>query len=142
MHNKTAKISKYKMSNFDDVVNENKTQHNLKWPGISDHSSRILLIGGSGSGKKNVLINLINNQPDIDKIYSYAKDPYDVKYQYLINKREKVVLKHYNDFKAFIEYSNDIQHVYKNIEDYNPRKKCKVLIVFDGMIAEMFSKKN
>ena len=83
----------------------------------------------------------MNNQPDIDKIYSYAKDPYDVKYRYLINKREKVVLKHYNDFKAFIEYSNDIQHVYKNIEDYNPRKKCKVLVVFDDMIAEMFSKK-
>ena len=60
-------------------------------------------------------MNLINNQPDTDKIYLYAKDPYEAKYQYLINKREKVELDHFNDPKAFMEYSNDMLHVYKNI---------------------------
>ena len=82
----------------------------------------------------NALLNLINNQPDIDKIYLHAKDPYEAKYQYLINTREKVGLDHFDDPKAFIEYSNDMQDVYKNIDDYNPRKKRKVLIVFDDMI--------
>ena len=71
----------------------------------------------------------------------YAKDPYEAKYQYLYNKREKVGLDHYDDPKAFIEYSNDMQDVYKNIEDYNPRKNCKVLIVFDDMIADMIINK-
>ena len=63
------------MINFDDYVNENKMEHNPKWPYISDHPYRILMIGGSGSGKTDLLLNLINNQPDIDKIYLYAKDP-------------------------------------------------------------------
>ena len=56
------------------------TEHNLKWPYIPDHPYRILIVGGSGSGKANVLSNLINNQPDIDKIYLDAKDPYESKY--------------------------------------------------------------
>ena len=112
----------YKMINFDDYTNENKV-HNSEWPYIPDHPYRILIIGGSGSGKTNGLSNLINNQPDIDKIYLYAKDPYEKKYQYLINKREKVGLNHFNDPKAFMEYFNDTQDVYKNIEDYNPIKK-------------------
>ena len=81
----------------------------------------------------------INNQSDIDKIYLYAKDPYEKKYQYLINIREKVGLNHFNDPKAFMEYSNDMQDVYKNIEDYNPIKKRKILIVFDVMIADMIN---
>ena len=87
-------------------------------------------------------MNLINNQPDIDKIHLYANDPYEAKYQCLINKREKVELDHFDDHKAFIEYSNDMQDVYKNIEDYNPRKKRKVLIIFDDMIADMINNKN
>ena len=74
-------------------------------------------------------------------MYLYAKDPYEVKYQYLINKREKVGLDHFKDPRAFIEYSNDMQDVYKNIEDYNPGKKCKILIVFDDMIADIINKK-
>ena len=82
------------MINFDEYTNENIIEHNLKWPYIPDHPYRILIIGGSGSGKTNALLNLINNQPDIDKIYLYAKDPYKAKYQYLINKREKVGLNH------------------------------------------------
>ena len=72
------------MVNFDDYANENKTEHNLKWPYIADDPCRIIIIGGSGSGKKTPLLNLINNQPDIDKIYLYAKDPYEAKYQFLI----------------------------------------------------------
>ena len=71
----------------------------------------------------------------------YSKDPYKEKYQYLINQREKVGLNHYDDPKAFMEYSNDMQDVYKNIEDYNPRKNRKVLVVFDDMIADMINNK-
>ena len=82
---------------------------------------------------------LINNQLDIDKICLYAKDPYEKKYQYLINKREKVGLNHFNDPKTFMEYSNNMQDVYKNIEDYNPIRKRKVLIIFDDMIADRIS---
>ena len=71
------------MNNFDEYTNENKIEHNSKWTYIPDHPYRIFIIGGAGSGKTNALLNLINNQPDIDKIYLYAKDP-----------------------KAFMEYSN------------------------------------
>ena len=129
------------MINFDHYTHENKIEHNLNWPYIPDHPYRILIVGGSGSGKTNALLNLINNQPDIDNIYLYAKDPYQTKYQYLINKREKVGLDHFDDPKAFMEYSDDMQDVYKNIEDYNPIKKRKVLIVFDDMIADMVNTK-
>ena len=80
------------MINFDGYVNEHKTEHNKNWPYPPDHPYRILITGGSGSGKTNVLLNLIKNQPDIDKIYLYAKDPYEAKYQYLIKIREKVGL--------------------------------------------------
>ena len=99
------------------------------------------MIGGSGSRKTNALSNLIHNQPDVDKTYLYAKDPYEAKYQYLINKREKVGLNHYDDPKAFIEYSNDMQDVYKNIDEYNTDKERKILIVFDDMIADMINNK-
>ena len=67
---------------------------------ILDHPYRILIIGGSGSGKTNALLNLRNNQPDIDKIYLYAKDPYEAKWQFLMNKRKSTGLKHSNDLKA------------------------------------------
>ena len=73
------------MINFDDYTNENKTEHNSNRQYIPDHSFRILIIESSGSGKTNALLNLINNQPDIDKIYLYAKDPYEAKNQFLIN---------------------------------------------------------
>ena len=92
------------MINFDNYTNENKTEHNLKRPYIPDHPYRILIVGSSRSRKTNVLLNLINNQPDINKMYLYAKDPYEAKYQYLINKREKVRLDHFNDPKSFMEY--------------------------------------
>ena len=99
------------MINFGNYTNENKTEHNPKWPYIPDHPYRILIVGGCGSGITNALLNLLSNHPDIDKIYLCVKDPYEAKYQYLINKREKVGLKHYHDPKAFIEYSNDMQDV-------------------------------
>ena len=129
------------MISFDDYTNENKTKHNQNWSYIPDHPYRILIIGGSGSGKTNALLNLINNQPDIDKIYLYAKDSYEAKYQILINKTESTGLKYFNDPKAFIEYSNDMQHVYINIEEYNIGKKRKILIVFDDMITDMINNK-
>ena len=130
------------MINFDDYTNENKIEHNSKWPHVLDHPYRILTVGGSGSGKTNALLNLINNQPDIDKIYLYAKDPYEAKYQYLINKHEKVGLDHFKEPKAFMEFSNVMEEVYKNIENYNPGKKRKILIVFDDMIADMINDSN
>ena len=129
------------MINFNDYTNKNRTEHNKNWPYIPDHPYRILIIGGSGSGKTNVLLKLIENQPDIDKIYLYAKDPYEAKYQYLIKIREKVGIDHHNDPRAYIEYSNDMHDVYKNIDKYNPDKENKILIVFDDMIADMIHNK-
>ena len=129
------------MINFDKYTNENKKEHNLNWPYIPDHPYRILIIGGSGTGKTNALLNLINNQQDIDKIYLYAKGTYEDKYEYLINKRESVGLKHFNDPKAFIEYSNDMYDVYKNIDNYNPHKENKIFVVFGDMIADMVNNK-
>ena len=121
--------------------NVNKKEHNPNWPYISDHPYRILIIEDSGSGKTNALLNLINNQPDIDKIYLYAKDTYEDKYQCFINKRECVGINHLNDPKAFIEHSNDMHDVYQNIDNYNPDKENKILIVFNDMIADMINNK-
>ena len=129
------------MINFDDVTKENIKEHNPNWPQIPDHPHRIFTIAGSGSGKTTSLFNLINQQSDIDKIYLYAKDRYKAKYQFLIKKREDVGTKHFNDSKAFIEYSNDMDNIYKNIEEYNRNKKHKILIVFDDMIANMLNNK-
>ena len=86
-------------------------------------------------------MNLIKNQPDIDKIDLYAKDPYEATYQLLINKRENTGLKHFDDLKAFIQYSNDVQDVYKNIGEYNIDKDRKILIAFGDMIADMINNK-
>ena len=129
------------MINIDDYTNENKIEHNSKWPHIPDHPYRILIVGGSGSRKTNALLNLMNNQPDIDKICLYANDPYETKYQYLINKREKVGLDHFKDPRTLMEYSKDMEDVYKNIENYNPRKKHKILIVIDDITADMYNNK-
>ena len=110
-----------------------------KWK--QDHPYRILIVGGSGSWKTNALLNLIKNQPYIDKIYLYAKDPYEAKYQFLINKRKSKGLRHFNDPKAFIEYSNDMHDVYKYIDEYNEDKERKILIFFDDLIADMINNK-
>ena len=129
------------MINFDGYANENKTVHNLKWPYIPDHPYRILIIGGSGFEKTNALINLINNQADIDEIYLYAKDLYEAKYQFLINKRESTGLKSLNDPKVFIEYSNDMHDIYKSIDEYNLSKIRKILIIFEYIIADLINNK-
>ena len=99
------------MINFDDVVKENIKENNPNWPQIPDHPYRILIIGGSGSGKTNSLFNLINNQSDIDKIY-LSIGPNEAKYQFLIKKHEDVGTKHFNDSKAFIDFSNNMVDIY------------------------------
>ena len=129
------------MFNFNYISKENIKEHNPKWQEIPDHSYRILIIGGCGSGKTNALLNLINNETDIDKIYLYATDLCEQKYQLLINKREKTGLKYFNGSKAFIEYSNDMNDIYKNIKEYNPNKKQKILVEFDDIIADMLINK-
>ena len=116
-------------------------EHNPKWSEILGYLHWLLLIGGSGSGKANVLLNLTNHELDIDKVYLYAKDPYRAKYQLLIKKIESTSLKYLNDLKPFFEYSNNMNDIYQNIEEYNPNKKPKMLIVFDDMIAYMLSNK-
>ena len=118
------------MINIDDCTNKNQTKDNPRWPYIPDDSYRILIIGGFESGKTNALLNLINNEP-----------PMKIKYQSSISKRDKVGIKHYDDPKDFIEYLNDMQDVYKNIEEYNLGKRCKVLLVFDDVIADMINNK-
>ena len=123
------------MINCDNYVNENKTKHNrsnYSRSSIQNINNRRLSIW-----KTNLLLNLTENQPDIDKIYLYAKDPYESRYQYLTNKREGVGINHFNDPETFIEYSNDMHGVYKNIDEYNPDKENTILIIFDDMIADM-----
>ena len=91
------------MFNFDYIIKEDRNEHNSNWPDIPEHPYRILIAGGYGSGKTNALLNLVNIEPDIDKIYLYATDPYEAKYQLLINKRVSTGLMYLNDSKAFIE---------------------------------------
>ena len=121
------------MLNLDDIVS-NKKKSSLKnddWP------FRMLVIGPSGSGKINTLLHLINNFHPIDKIYLYAKDTDEKKYQYLINKREQAGIKNLKGPHAFIEYSNDMNEVLEDINNYNKNRDKKVLIIFDDMIADM-----
>ena len=121
-----------KIKSYDESL---KINHNLNWLYIPD---RILMIDGLGSSKTNALLNLIKHQrPDIEKIYLYVKDPFKSKYQWLINRREKVRIKKLKHPKALTEYSQTIDDAYKNLEDYNTTKKRKVLIVFDDIKADM-----
>ena len=129
------------MFNLDDITNENNKEHDRKWPYIPDHPYRVLIIGGSGSEKANALLNLISQQDDIDKLYLYAKDLSELQYEFLIKKHEDAGMKHLNDLKAFIECSNTMDDVYENIDNYNPTRGRKILIVFDGMIADILSNK-
>ena len=129
------------MFNLDDITNENNKQHNEKWPFIPDYPYRILIIGGSGSGKTNALLNLIKEQDDIDKNYLYAKDLSEPKYEFLIKKRKDVGIKYFNDPNAFIGCSNTMDNVYENIYDYNASRKRKILIVFGDIIADTITNK-
>ena len=112
------------MVNLDSITNENNKKHNGKWLYIPDHPYKIITIGGSGWGKTNALINLINEQNDINKLYLYATDLSEPKYEYLIKIREDAGIKHLSNPSAF-ERSNTIDDVYENINDYNPIRKRK-----------------
>ena len=129
------------MFNLDDITNKNNKQHNEKWPFIPDYPYRILIIGGSWSGKTNALLNLIKEQDDIDKNYLYAKDLTEPKYEFLIKKRKDVGIKYFNDPNAFIGCSNTMDNVYENTYDYNASRKRKILIVFGDIIADTITNK-
>ena len=121
------------MFNLDAIVNNDK-----KW------AYRMLIIGPSGSGKTNTSLNLIqkqNNDSPIDKIYLYAKDLSGPKYQFLVEKCENAGIKNLNDPSAFIEYSNTMDDVCNNTDDYDPKRKRKILILFDDMIADILTNK-
>ena len=126
------------MLNLDSIVSNKNTSSSKdnNWP------FRMLIIGPSGSGKSNTLLHLINNLHPIDKIYLYAKDIHEPKYEYLINKREQTGIKTLNDPNAFIEYSDDMNDVLDDINDYDKNRDKKVLIVFDDMIADIEYNKN
>ena len=100
-----------------------------------------MIIGGSGSGKTNTLLNLINEQHDIDKIYFHAKDLNEPKYEILIKKCENAGIKYLNDLNAFIECFNTMDDIYEDINDYNPSRKRKIIIAFDDMIADIMTNK-
>ena len=121
------------MLSLDDIVSnkEKISSENDDWP------FRMLIIGPSGSGKTNTLLHLIDKFHPIDKIYLYAKDTDEKKYQYLINKREQVGIKNLNDPRAFIEYLSDMNDVLEDINNHNKKRDKKVLIIFDDMIADI-----
>ena len=126
------------MFNSDDITNKNNKDDDRKWPYI------MLIIKPSGSGKTNALLNLIripNNDSPIDKISLYAKGLSEPKYQLLIERPENADIKNYNDPSAFIEYSNTVDDVYNNINGYSTRRKRKILIVFDYVIANIMTNK-
>ena len=132
------------MINLDSITNENNKKRNEKWPYIPDDPYRVLIIGGSGSGKTNTSLNLINEQDYhdvIDKIYLYAKDLSEPKYEYLIKKHEDAGIKNLNNSNAFIVYSNTMDDFYEDIDNCNPKRNKKVIIVFDNMIADIMSNK-
>ena len=116
------------MVNFD-VIKKNINDHNLFWTKVSDHAYRVLITGGSGSGKTNSLFNLISHQLNINRIDLYVIDSYEAKYKLLFKERESTGLKHLKESKAFIEHSNDMDDTHKNIEEYSPNKEQKILIV-------------
>ena len=105
------------MINLDSITNENNKEHKEKWQFIPNQPYRILIIGGSGSGKINALLNLIKEQDNNDKICFYAKDLNEPKYEFLIKKRENAGTKHFKNPNAFIECSNTMDEVYENIDD-------------------------
>ena len=121
------------MLNLDNIVSNKKksSYENDDWP------FRMLIIGQSGFGNTNTLLHLIDKFHPIDKIYLYAKDTDEEKYQYLINKREQAGIKNLNDLHGFIEYSSDMNDVLEDINNYNKKRDKKVLMIFDDMIADI-----
>ena len=118
------------MLNLDNIVSNKKKNSSEN----DDGPFRMLIIGPSGSGKTNTLLHLIDKFHPIDKIYLYAKDTDEDKYQYLINKREQAGIKNLNDPNAFIEYSSDMNDVLEDINNYNKKRDKKVLIIFDDIM--------
>ena len=126
------------MFNLDAIANKNTKGDDKNWP------YRMLIIGPSVSGKTYALLNLIqkqNNSNPIEKIYLYAKDLSEPKYQFLIEKRENTGIKDHNNPTAFIEYSRTMDDIFSNIDDYNPKRKKTILIVFDDMIVDIMTNK-
>ena len=126
------------MFNMGAITNKNNKDGDQKWP------YRMLITGPSGSGKTNALLNLIqkqNNENLIDKIYLYAKDLSEPKYQFLIEKHYDAGIKNLHDSSVFIEYSNTMDDFYNNIDDCNPKIKRKISIVFDDMITDIMTNK-
>ena len=124
------------MLNLHNIVSNKNENKDNNWP------FRMLIIGSSGSGKTKNLLHLIQNLNEttpVDKIYLCAKDLTEPKYEFLINNRKNAGIKHFDDPAVLIEYSNDIDDVFTNIDDYNKKRKQKVLIVFDDMIADIIS---
>ena len=126
------------MLNLDNIV----SNKNMSSSEDNNWLFRMLIIGPSGSGKTNTLLHLMNNLRPIDKIYLDAKDIHEPKYGYLINKREQAGIRNLNDPHAFIEYSDDMNDVLDDINNYNKNRVKKVLIVFDDMIADIEYNKN
>ena len=126
------------MLSIDNIV----SNKNMSSSEDNDWPFRMLIIGPSGSGKTNLLLHLMNDLNPIDKIYSYAKDLHEPKDEYLINKREQAGIKILNDPHAFIEYSDDMNDVLADINNYNKNRDKKVLIVFDDMIADIEYNRN
>ena len=115
----------YKMINLDSITNENKIERNGKWPYILDHPHIMIIIGGCGSGKTNALLNLVKEQDYHDvigKIYLYARDLSEPKYEFLIKKREDAGIKNLNNPNAFILCLNTLDDVYEDIDNYNPKR--------------------
>ena len=128
------------MLNLDNIVSNKNQNKDTTGSSSSERNNwpfRMLFIGPSGSGKTNTLLHLINNLHPIDKIYLYAKDINEPKYEYLINKREQVGIKNLNDPHAFIEYSDDIDDVLDDTNNYNKNRDKKILIVFDDTITDI-----
>ena len=124
------------MFNLNVRTNRNNKNDDKSWP------YRMLIIRTSGSGKTNALLNLIqkqNNSNPIDKTYLYAKDSSEPKYQFLIEKRENAGINNYNNPSAFIEYLNTMDDAYSNIDACNPKRKRKILIAFDDIIADIMT---
>ena len=132
------------MIHLANISNENNKKQNEKWPYIPDHAYRIIIIDGSGSEKTNALLNLIKEQDYndvIDKIYLFARDLSEPKYQFLIKTREDAGIKNINNPNAYIVCSNTMDDVYEDIDNYNSKRDKKVLIVFDHMIADIMGNK-